>query len=308
MKLVYAGANALSVLPLQALRDAGFNVVAAVTQPDRPVGRKAVLTPCPLKVYAQAAGIEVLDFPKIREHVAQLQALGADCMVTCSYGQILTRAVLDCFAQGVYNIHTSLLPRWRGASPIQHSILAGDERTGVTIMRTDVGLDTGDILLQRAIAIGEEDAAALAERLFRLGADCITQALRQVEAGTAVFTRQDDSAATVCKKIGKADCEIDFSAPAESVCRLIRAMNPEPLAFTFLRGKTVNVYAATAEPIDAKDPGRVVRADKTGIYVAAGIGSVRIAFLQEEGGKRLRAADFVNGRKVAVGDRFGRRE
>ena len=141
MKIVYAGANALSVLPLTALRGAGFAVCAVLTQPDRPVGRKGVLTPSPLKQYALGENIPVFDFAKVRDHAAELAATGADCMVTCSYGQLLTQDVLNAFPRGVFNVHTSLLPRWRGASPIQHAILAGDSETGVTVMKTELGLD-----------------------------------------------------------------------------------------------------------------------------------------------------------------------
>lgn len=305
MKIVYAGANALSVLPLTALRGAGFAVCAVLTQPDRPVGRKGILTPSPLKQYALGENIPVFDFAKVRDHAAELAATGADCMVTCSYGQLLTQDVLSAFPRGVFNVHTSLLPRWRGASPIQHAILAGDGETGVTVMKTELGLDTGDMLLQVRIPVAADDTAGtLAQKLFQLGAECIVRALREVEAGTAVFTPQDHAAATLCKKIKKQDCALDFSRPAEELCRLVRAMNPEPLAYTSLHGKLVNVFSA--EPAEGTgECGQVLRADKTGIYVAAGAGAVKILQLQFEGGKRLSAADAVNGRKVAAGDLFG---
>ena len=308
MKIVYAGANALSVLPLAALREAGFQICAVLTQPDRPAGRKGTLTPCPLKEYAAAEGLPVLDFVRVRDHVAELLSVGADCMVTCSYGQILTQEVLDAFPRGVFNVHTSLLPRWRGASPIQHAILAGDAETGVTVMRTEAGLDTGDMLLQERIPIAAEDTAGtLAQKLFELGSACIVRALRAVEGGDAVFTPQDGSHATLCKKIRKEDCSVDFSEPAEKICRLVRAMNPEPLAFTRLHGKLVNLYFAA--PSEGSGPcGQVLRADKRGILVAAGEGAVNLTQLQFEGGKRLAAADAVNGRKVAVGDVFGGEE
>ena len=307
MKIIYAGAPAFSVMPLAALQDAGFEVAAVVTQPDKPTGRKAVLTPTPLKSFALSRDIPVLDFAKIHDHIAKLKEIGADAMVTCAYGQILTQQVLDRFPAGVYNIHASLLPRWRGASPVQHAILAGDKETGVTVMRTDIGLDTGDILLQEKTGISLSDTAAtLSERLSQMGAKLIVAALRAVQEGTAVFRRQPQEGATLCKKIRKEECLVDFSKPAEELSCLIRAMSPEPLAFSRLHGKLVNFYFAETAEGDAEGAcGEVVRADKTGIYVKTGRGILKISELQQEGGKRLKAADFVNGRKISVGDVFG---
>lgn len=308
MKIVYAGAPAFSVPPLRALREAGFAVAAVVTQPDKPAGRKAVLTPTPLKEYAQSAGIPVYDFAKIREHAAELRGTGADCMITCAYGQILTEEVLRAFPSGVYNIHASLLPRWRGASPIQHSLLAGDAVTGITVMKTDIGLDTGDILLQKSLPIAESDTCGtLSEKLSALGGECIAEALALLAAGRAELKKQGEEGATLCKKIVKENCAVDFSRPAKELGRLIRAMNPAPLAFAYVNGKLVNFYFA--EPAEYGGDGvcgQVVRADKTGIYVKAGEGALKIAELQAEGGKKMRAADFVNGRKIAVGDVFAK--
>lgn len=307
MKLIYAGAPAFSVPPLQALRAAGFTVLAVLTQPDRPVGRKAVLTPTPLKAYALREGIPVLDFARVRDNVPALAASGADVLVTCAYGQILTQEVLDTFPAGVYNIHASLLPRWRGASPIQHAILAGDRETGITVMRTDIGLDTGDILLQKRIPISEEETSeTLSARLSELGSQAIAEALCAVERGEARFTKQPQEGVTLCKKIGKADCKADFTKSAEQLSRLIRAMAPQPLAFSRLHGKLVNFYFAQACEEEGEGVcGQVIRADKSGIFVKTGEGCLRILQLQPEGGKCMRAADFVNGRKVFVGDVFG---
>lgn len=306
MKIVYAGAPEFSVAPLRAILGAGVTVAAVVTQPDKPVGRKAVLTPTPLKAFALGAGIPVYAFAKIRDSVSELAALGADCMVTCAYGQLLTREVLQTFPKGVYNIHASLLPRLRGASPIQHAILGAEKETGVTIMRTDEGLDTGDMLLQRAVPIAETDTAGtLSEKLSVLGGDCIVEALRAVEAGEAKFEKQDAGRATLCKKITKEQCVVDFLRSAKEICALIRAMNPAPLAFAYLRGTVVNFYCAEPCAESASgEYGEVVRADKTGVYVRSGEGTVKITELQAAGGKKMRAADFVNGRKIAVRDRF----
>lgn len=312
MKIVYAGAPEFSVAPLKALLGGGFEVIAAVTQPDRPVGRKAVLTPTPLKAFASGAGIPVYTFLKIREHAKELRALGADAMVTCAYGQILTEEVLAAFPKGVYNIHASLLPRWRGASPIQHALLSGDEKTGVTVMKTDIGLDTGDMLLKRETEILPSDTSgSLGERLSALGGECIAEALRALEKGQARFIKQPDEGVTLCKKISKEMCAVDFSRSAAEIGRLVRAMNPAPLAYAYLNGKLVNFFFAVpacgeknAFGEEGKVAGEIVRADKTGIYAACGEGVLRIEELQAEGGKRLRAADFVNGRKASVGDVF----
>ena len=306
MKIVFAGADPRSPVVLKALADAGKDIAAVVTQPDRPAGRKRILTPNPVKTAAREMGIPVYDFPRIREHAALLASLGADCMVTCAYGQILSAEVLAAFPAGVYNVHTSLLPRWRGASPVQHAILAGDAETGVTIMRTETGLDTGDILLAKRVSIlPSHTAGTLADELFALGAEALLEALSMLEDGTAVFTPQDSSRAVLCGKITKKDALADFSLPAEQICAAVRAYNPQPLAYAFLRGKAVNFFFAESLPEDREGvPGEVLRADKTGIYVRAGKGTVRILTLQEEGGKVLSAADFANGRKAAPGDVF----
>lgn len=307
MKYVYAGAPAFSVPPLEKMLAAGFSVCAVLTRPDRPVGRKARLTPTPLKAFAESAGIPVLDCERVRDHAPDLAALGADALVTCAYGQILTQEVLDAFPRGVYNIHASLLPRWRGASPVQHAVLAGDEYTGVTVMRTELGLDSGNMLLSRRVPVGEKTAGELLAELSALGAEAIVEALKKVESGTAVFTPQGEEGVTFCKKIKKEDCRVDFSRPAQEVCRLVRAMCPEPLAFTALRGGLINLLAAQSAPAEAGtgQPGEVLRADKRGILVQAGEGCVRILSLQFEGGKPLRAADAVNGRKISQGDVLG---
>ena len=307
MKIAYAGAPAFSVSPLRAILEAGYPVSAVITQPDKPVGRKGVLTPTPLKAFAAERGIPVYTFQKIRDCADEVRAIGAEVLVTCAYGQILTQEILDAFLQGVYNIHASLLPRWRGASPIQHAILAGDRVTGVTIMRTDIGLDTGDMFRVGETTISEDDTAeTLALRLTDLGGKLIVEALKDLEAGRAVFTKQNEDTATLCKKIKKQDCALDLKKSADELCRLIRAMNPEPLAFTRLHGKLVNVFFAEALNDNAAGAiGEVVRADKTGIYVKAGAGILKIVQMQLEGGKKLSACDLVNGRKVVVGDVFG---
>ena len=305
MKIVYAGTPQYAVAPLKALVENGFEVIAVVTQEDRPVGRRARLTPPPVKQYAQERGIPVYQFHKIREHVEELRAIGGDIMFTCAYGQILSRAVLESFALGVWNAHASLLPEFRGASPVQSAILAGKTQTGVTIMKTEEKLDAGDILLVKRCAIlPGETAGELAEKLSLLSAEAVCEAAKMIEAGDDNILLQDDSAATYCKKIAKEDARADFSQPAAKVCALINAMSPSPAAYANLAGAQVNFYRAFEEPEEDGTCGQVVRADKRGIVIKCGGGCVRITEAQFAGGKRLSAADIVNGRKISAGDIF----
>lgn len=305
MKIVYAGTPQYAVAPLKALVENGFEVIAVVTQEDRPVGRRARLTPPPVKQYAQERGIPVYQFHKIREHVEELRAIGGDIMFTCAYGQILSRAVLESFALGVWNAHASLLPEFRGASPVQSAILAGKTQTGVTIMKTEEKLDAGDILLVKRCAIlPGETAGELAEKLSLLSAEAMCEAAKMIEAGDDNILLQDDSAATYCKKIAKEDARADFSQPAAKVCALINAMSPSPAAYANLAGAQVNFYRAFEEPEEDGTCGQVVRADKRGIVIKCGGGCVRITEAQFAGGKRLSAADIVNGRKISAGDIF----
>lgn len=305
MKIVYAGTPQYAVAPLKALVENGFEVIAVVTQEDRPVGRRARLTPPPVKQYAQERGIPVYQFHKIREHVEELRAIGGDIMFTCAYGQILSRAVLESFALGVWNAHASLLPEFRGASPVQSAILAGKTQTGVTIMKTEEKLDAGDILLvKRCDILPGETAGELAEKLSALSAEAMCEAAKMIEAGDDNILLQDDSAATYCKKIAKEDARADFSLPAAKVCALINAMSPSPAAYANLAGAQVNFYRAFEEPEEDGTCGQVVRADKRGIVIKCGGGCVRITEAQFAGGKRLSAADIVNGRKISAGDIF----
>ena len=305
MKIVYAGTPQYAVAPLKALVENGFEVIAVITQEDRPVGRRARLTPPPVKQYAQERGIPVYQFHKIREHVEELRAIGGDIMFTCAYGQILSRAVLESFALGVWNAHASLLPEFRGASPVQSAILAGKTQTGVTIMKTEEKLDAGDILLvKRCDILPGETAGELAEKLSALSAEAVCEAAKMIEAGDDNILLQDDSAATYCKKIAKEDARADFSQPAAKVCALINAMSPSPAAYANLAGAQVNFYRAFEEPEEDGTCGQVVRADKRGIVIKCGGGCVRITEAQFAGGKRLSAADIVNGRKISAGDIF----
>ncbi len=303
MKIVYAGSPAFAVAPLEALIQSGKEVIAVITQPDRPFGRKGVLTPTPVKAFALSRGIKVYDFVKIRDRVEELKELGADVMITCAYGQILTRAVLDVFPLGVYNLHASLLPRFRGASPIQSAILAGEMYTGVTVMKTEEALDSGDILMVKRCETGDMTCGELSEKLSFLSAEAVVEAVNLLESGQNQLVLQDEARATYCKKISKEDCRIDFKEPAAKIVRGIKAFSPQPAAFCYLDGVVLNILDAAVCEGDG-DAGEVLKADKGGIVIACGEGAIRAEKLQLAGGKILSARDFANGRKIKAGDRL----
>lgn len=302
MKIIFAGSPSFAVPALKKLLDGGKDVAAVITQPDKPVGRKQILTPTPVKAFALSAGVPVYDFKKIREHCEELRALGADIMITCAYGQLLTEEVLNCFKGGVWNIHASLLPKYRGASPIQSAILGGESHTGVTVMKTELTLDTGDILLVKRCEVGNLTCGELTERLAVLGAEAAFEAVGLLEQGTPQLLMQDDAQATFCKKVKKEDGKIDFSDSPQHVCRLIKAFSPAPAAFCNFNGAFLNVYNAELCALSGGKAGEVLSADKRGIAVSCNGGSVLITELQPAGGKRMKAADFVNGRKIKAGD------
>lgn len=303
MKIIYAGSPQYAVKPLEALINAGEEVVAVITQPDRPFGRKKVLTPTPVKAFALAAGLPVLDCEKLSGHADEIESFGADVMITCAYGQILTEKILNIFPMGVYNLHASLLPKFRGASPIQSAILEGEEYTGVTVMKTERALDSGAILLVKRIKIEGETYGELSEKLSALSAEAAVEAVNILKEGEPQLLLQDEAAATFCKKICKDDAKIDFSQDCKKVADFINAYSPSPAAYAYLKGGVVNLLKA--QPCDMSgDKGQVLSADKNGIVAACGKGAVKILLLQFAGGKPLRAADVVNGRKIVGGDKF----
>lgn len=303
MKIVYAGSPEYAVRPLRALIEAGEEVTAVITQPDKPVGRKKALTPTPVKAYAQSVGMPVYDFTKIREHADEVKALGADIMITCAYGQLLTDAVLKAFPMGVYNLHASLLPSYRGASPIQSAILAGEEYTGVTVMKTELALDSGAILLVKRCEISGKTSGELSEALSELSAQAAAEAVKILKQGEPQLMLQDEAKATYCKKLSKADAAIDFKKPASEVANLINAMSPSPAAYANLAGNPVNLLKAT--PCEGEgESGTVINADKKGVVIACANGAVNVTQLQFAGGKVIGAADAVNGRKIKAGDKF----
>ncbi len=302
MKIIYAGSPEFAVKPLERILNCGnAEITAVITQPDKPVGRKKILTPTPVKKFALGRGLKVFDFDKIRLHASDVSALGADIMITCAYGQILPREILDCFKGGVWNLHASLLPEFRGASPVQAAILAGKEYTGVTVMRTELALDSGDILLAKRLKIGNMTAGELSAKLSELAADCAAETLDMLEKGDVRLLLQDESAATYCKKLQKTDCKINFADAAEEVIRTIKAFSPEPAAFCTLNGAVLNILDAEMAEGSGK-AGEVLRAERGEIVAACGKNAIRILLLQLAGGKVMTAKDFLNGRKIKAGD------
>ncbi|MGN1234671.1 MAG: methionyl-tRNA formyltransferase, partial [Christensenellaceae bacterium] len=267
-----------------------------------PQGRKGILTPPPVKEEAKRLGYPVFQPERIRNETQALRALGGDLMVTCAYGQILTQEVLDSFPLGVYNIHASLLPKYRGASPIQWAVLNGEQETGVTIMRTDVGVDTGDILLQRRIPVGDDTAGELADRLSALGAECIQEALTLIAEGRATLTPQTGEVSHV-RKIAREQAHIDFGRSADEIVRLIRGMNPSPVAYAVAGEQTLNCFRAERAEWEGDEPVGTVLTDspKQGLIVKCLGGAVKLLEVQLSGGKRMKASDLLNGRKLTKG-------
>jgi methionyl-tRNA formyltransferase len=304
MRLVFAGTPEFAATALGGLLESGFEIALVLTQPDRPAGRGLHPRAGAVKALALAHHLPLAQPASLKDAALQdrLRALGAAAMVVAAYGLILPPAVLAIPSRGCLNIHASLLPRWRGAAPIQRALLAGDTETGITIMQMDDGLDTGAILLQEKMTINDDDTAqTLQTRLASLGARCIVRALRDNPLPRA----QDDAAATYAAKISKAEAAITWSRSARDICRQIRAFNPVPGAVTTLNGAALKIWRARpADPADAR-PGTVVSAAADGIVVAAGDGTVCITELQKAGGKRLSAPVFLAGSALAPGTRLG---
>ncbi len=303
LSVVFAGTPAFSVPALEAIAASRHAVRAVYTQPDRRAGRGLKLEPSPVKAAALAHGIPVEQPATLKDPVAagRLAAFEPDVMVVAAYGLILPQAVLDVPRLGCINIHASLLPRWRGAAPIQRAILAGDAQTGITLMRMEAGLDTGPMMARRAIGIGaEETAGSLHDRLASLGASMIVGGLDALAAGTATFTAQDDATATYAGKITKPEARIDWSRPATELERQVRAFDPWPVAETRLDGEQLRVWAARAAAGSGEAaPGTVLAADETGIAVACGDGSLLLQRVQVPGRRPVRAGELARSRSLA---------
>lgn len=314
--LIFAGTPEFAERALHALIEAGHDIRLVLTRPDKPAGRGQHLQTSPVKKRALTAGLRVAQPASL--HDAQAQALiaevGADVMVVAAYGLILPKAVLTLPVRGCLNIHASLLPRWRGAAPIQRAIEAGDTETGITIMQMDEGLDTGPMLLGQALAIGPtETGGSLHDRLAQLGAELIVRALSELDAGRLVARPQPLEGVTYAHKIDKAQSQLDWRGHARSLANRIRAFDPFPGCLAQLerasatplkiwRAELVEPPAAGSEAPSA--PGQVLAVDASGITVACGQGILRLTELQKPGGRRLAAADFLRGSAIGPSDRF----
>ena len=308
LRIIFAGTPEFSVPCLEACRASGAEVVAVYTQPDRPAGRGRKLTPSPVKQAALAAGIPVEQPESLKTLEARetLAAYRPDLMVVVAYGLILPRKVLAIPRLGCWNVHASLLPRWRGAAPIQRAILAGDAESGVDLMQMEAGLDTGPVLLERRTAITREDTGgSLHDRLSLLGADALIEGLQRAIAGESMPARpQSDDGVMYAHKLEKAEARLDFTRAAIALERQVRAFDPWPVAEGEIAGEQVRIWAAHAiDDATTVLPGQVIGAQRHGIDIACGEGVLRVTALQRAGGKRISATDYLNARPELRGTR-----
>ena len=304
MRVVFAGTPPFAAAALEAIADAGFEIPLVLTQPDRPAGRGLKLTASAVALAAERRGLGLHKPRTLKEPpaVEPLREARPDVMVVAAYGLLLPQAVLDIPGRGCLNIHASLLPRWRGAAPVQRAILAGDPVTGITIMQMDAGLDTGPMLAREEVAIAaDDDAGSLTARLAGVGARCIVAALRDL--GRLVPQPQDDAHATYAAKVTGAEAALDWTRPAAELARHVRAFNPVPGAFTRLGGEIVKVWEASA--VEGRgEPGTVLEAPSGRLVVACGAGALELKLVQRAGGRRISGSDFVRGAPPGAGARF----
>lgn len=307
MRIVFCGTGEIGAPALKALlASKKHSVVGVITQPDKPAGRDLKPRMSAIKQIALAQNLSVQQPEKLRNAAAleDLRALAPDLMVVAAYGQILPKSVLETPRLGCLNLHASLLPRHRGASPIHAAILAGDRETGITVMYMDEGLDTGDILLAKPLTIGpDETTGQLHDRLADLAAPCLLEALDLLEQGNAPRVPQDNALATYAAKLKKTDGLLDWCQPAEALATRVRAMSPWPGAYTRLAGQTLKIHSAKSDPASGP-PGEILASDPGVIRVGCGFGSLLLEALQLEGRKRLPAAEFLRGHPIAPGTRL----
>lgn len=300
LKIIFAGTPDFAARHLDALLASEHQVVGVFTQPDRPAGRGNKLTPSPVKTLAQTHAIPVFQPKSLRpaENQQLVADLQADVMVVVAYGLILPQAVLAMPRLGCINVHGSLLPRWRGAAPIQRSLWAGDSETGVTIMQMDVGLDTGDMLYKLSCPITAQDTSAtLYDKLAQLGPQGLLETLAQLADGRAQPEKQDDAQANYAEKLSKEEARLDWQLSAAQLERCIRAFNPWPVSYFLIEDQPVKVWQATVLPHVAKQLGEIVAADKHGIQVATAEGVLNLQLLQPAGKKAMSAQDLLNSRR-----------
>lgn len=321
MKIVFLGSPEFAVVCLKKLLATEHQIVGIVSQPDRPVGRGGKLTPTPVKQFALANNLPVYTFEKIsRDGLETLRELKPDIMVTAAYGQILSKQVLEIPHYGTINVHASLLPKYRGASPIQSAIINGEAVTGITIMHTDIGLDDGDILAQRQVEILPQDTAGtLGERLSVVGSELLVETLKDIASGTTQPIKQNAPEATYTTKLSRSDCIINWNKSAKQIKNLIMGSNPDPIASTMLGGNVVKIYTAsivskednpvlwqTLEQNTDAVAGEILKGSspKTGVFVLCGNRVLKLGNVQLPGGKVLPAESLLAGRKLNVGDIF----
>lgn len=310
MKILFMGTPEFAVPILKVLEES-HEVLAVVTQPDRPKGRGQGVVLSAVKEYALERGLTILQPDKVRkndEFAETLTALGADIFVVVAYGQILPERILKIPPLGCVNIHASLLPKYRGAAPMQRAILAGETVTGVTIMYMDKGMDTGDMILKRDMPIGEADRFAdVHDKMAELSCACILEAIKMIGAGTAPREPQDHDNATYAPMLKKEEGLIDWNGPAERIVNQVRALDPWPGTYTYIDGQMLKIWECSAwdgEVSDGAAPGEVLEA-KGSLLVMAGDKAVSLSVVQGQGGKRMNAGDYLRGRSVVVGDILG---
>lgn len=301
MRIVFAGTPEFAVSSLRAAAR-HHEVVAVYTQPDRPAGRGRGLVPSPVKLEAVARGIPVYQPESLKDEAAQqqLRDLQPDLMVVVAYGLLLPKAVLAIPTHGCWNVHASLLPRWRGAAPIQRAIQAGDAKTGVCLMQMEAGLDTGPVLLHQELPIAATDTGGqLHDKLAELGAQVLSDGLGLLRAGIKPIARpQPEQGVTYAHKLDKAEARLDWAQGADVLARTVRAFNPWPIAEATLAGERVRIHGAVAlDEAHGQAPGTVLAASRDGIDIACGQGALRLRTLQREGGKAITAADYLNARR-----------
>jgi len=301
LRIIFAGTPDFAARHLDALLSSGHQVVGVFTQPDRPAGRGKKLMPSPVKVLAEKHGLPVFQPVSLRpqENQQLVSELNADVMVVVAYGLILPKAVLDMPRLGCINVHGSLLPRWRGAAPIQRSLWAGDSETGVTIMQMDVGLDTGDMLYKLACPITSEDTSAtLYDKLADLGPQGLIETLQQLADGKTQPEVQDESLVTYAEKLSKEEAQLDWSLSAAQLERCIRAFNPWPMSWLTIDEQPVKIWKASVIDGDSRaEPGTIIDANKQGIQVATAEGILNLESLQPAGKKAMSAQDLLNSRR-----------
>ena len=307
MKIIFAGTPPFAAVALEALINAGYEISLVLTQPDRPAGRGMNPVASPIKLLALQNGLPLLQPPTLKQSDfhGQLDAAGADAMVVAAYGLLLPAPVLRIPRLGCFNIHASLLPRWRGAAPIQRAILAGDRETGITIMQMDEDLDTGAILLQRSVPIACNDTAqTLHDKLALLGAQCIVEALTRLRQGTLAALPQNEETTMYAPKLEKDEAEINWALSAQTAHRAVRAFNPRPGALARILGFPLKIWQARVGDGMGRVPGEIVATEHDGIVVACGEGTLVLEVVQKAGGKKIRAVEFVSGQRLRPGDRF----